>query len=234
MKKLLAVLFILININVHAIIQTVNVWDSATVVALRFENNAVDDVGLFTWDNKNSTPYSNTIFKYGSYSAGRFNTSNNGFVSTTIINKAIKTIEMWIYQPTGHNDSNRYYISFGSFSVQAENGMIRGNINATWLTQVPVDNDVWYRMQWTFSGTQIKQYKDGVLKSTYDNGSVPQNAVCTVGNHSSLTTGIDAYLDNVTLSTIDRGGVENTPISVSEITVYPQQDMIYLDKNMTP
>jgi len=197
-------------------------YDANVKAVLEFENNVTDTIGTYTWTNENGVPFSNTIYKYGAYSAGRFDpTVNANMAVRTTVTDAIKTIEFNVYWPTGHNDSNRYVYCTASGSpalrIQGQSGKFNF-YGAGLIVSETVSPDTWYHFAITFSGTQVKVYKDNTLIGTETNGYVPTNTVHTIGNYAGLTVAFDGYIDRVVLSSDVRTSFPTLPISEPTIT----------------
>jgi len=188
---------------------------TGTVSFLRMENNTTDDAGSYTWTAYN-VGFSGAIYKNGSYSAGLFDPADtlNYIQVTSAVTETIRTLQFWMYWPTGHGNVNKFFISNQSgatCAIQGENGSkLRMKHPSGWSGwSSAISDDTWTHVAMVTDGDGDEEWQlwiDNVEEVTVTSiTSTCANIAWRIGASDAWvdppTTSCDGYMDDVRLMT---------------------------------
>ncbi len=196
-------------------------WDENVISAQRFENNLTNDTGGMTWtfSGTGAAPFSDTIYKNGAYSSGRWETSGSRYYGNVTI--LPKTIELYLYLPTGHANVNRYAFSNNSVSMQCEYGGCRvlDRAEGKWTYFATINDNTWYHIEITNSGSHLIYRVNGTVIDEFDCTSNLGTGTLYVGNFTiAEDLPLDGYIDDFILSSDVRTSFPTDPLPTQTIT----------------
>jgi hypothetical protein len=190
-------------------------WPADVFTALLMENNVTDDSGKLTWVDYQTCHFSNTIFKYDSYSLGSLATDESIYI-TTLAPYTLKTVDVWFYIDSANLPNGDYVFSIISSDSRLYfySGQMQWYMGGIGVIATTVSYNTWHRFQAEFTGTYCKIYYDGIYTNQLAYTGYPASAnLVSVGNHAGWTNGWTGYIDNFILSNINTyNGAEITPI----------------------
>jgi len=215
MKRIIIILLsvVMLSTSVYALS-----WTSDIKTALRFENNATDDTGNYTWSEyAGGMLYDDEVYAEGAYSAGLFEAGTYGLYKT--ITDQIKTVQFYLNVTQNQSDRGCLTIgdshfAWGTFGIQVESGILRiwtgSGFSATTISFSDYGN--WYLIQITFDGTNWTIYKDGTQVWQAANSFIPEDEQFDLCQRRNGDNSFYGYMDMFILSTDNYAGVTITEI----------------------
>ena len=179
-------------------------YDSNTISVLEFENNVIDSIGN-TWISYawGGTPtYSNTIKKFGNYSAGVFDVGK--FISPGTSSIYPKTIEIWVYLPSSITWTSKQTIWRSTDAIERLDVDLSNNVlNYRTISMGSLSRDVWTHISVTYDSVTTRAYVNNQYKGYIDNTYLPK-ALVPIGGFNATLGAFTGYVDRLILSDIAR------------------------------
>lgn len=209
------------------------VWNR-TVLQLPFESTANDQSGnAVALTNNGSTPFSSSVVKVGSYSAGLFNGSSQYFNNTTATSFGTGdfTLEGWLY-PTANGESGITYICgaastsgsvmLGQTPSALTVGIYKIGTGAVLTSSSSMTLDAWNHIAAVRSGGVDTIYINGIASGTVaDTNSYPASNLQLGSANGTANSFFNGYLDNIRVSAFPRYTANFTPPVATYQTALP-------------
>jgi len=204
MKKLILIIALMC---LAASVRAATYYDSSVISVLELENNITDIYGNTGWTSSNMI-YSNTVYKYGSYSAGLKNNNSMNF-KLNVDSNTWKTVEFYAYYSVT-SATNMYMSSSPEMFIMPNTTNLRVYANGGNVTITPMTQNAWHHLAYTFDGTNVKAYLDNSLIGTRSAAGLTYTAIWLF-NRTALVQPFGGYMDRVVISNIVKTSFPSLP-----------------------
>jgi hypothetical protein len=183
-------------------------YDSSVISVLELENNITDSIAptVVAYSMSGTIPYSNSIYKYGSYSIGP-GKLNSRINATSSVN--VPTLEFYIYLPSSVSITTTQMIALlypVGYRIQIDTNS--NMIACISINMGTLSRDTWTHIAITSDGSNYKGYVDGVYKGQRSNASI-MAGYRFMNELGSLY--FDGYMDRIVMSNIVKTSFPSLP-----------------------